>query len=118
MENGNIESSLILVAEELKKLNLPDKAPPVFLLDSNRTHRYRTDVSTFDNSWDVYGQDFPSADYFLENGIKKIIVRGQKIQKDLKKILYKFQKKGMKILFTKGYAEPKEVSVRKPLLKD
>ena len=72
------------------------------------------DVSIFDNSWDAYAQDLPSSEYFLENGIDKIIIRSETIQKDLNKILFKFQKKGIKILFTDGYEKPKNVKLRKP----
>ena len=50
-------------------------------------------VSVFDNSWDVYPQDLPSAEYLLENDMKKVIVVGQNIARDLKKILYNYQKK-------------------------
>jgi len=114
VSNHGIESALIWGAGELKKMSISNEAPPVFLLDSNRVHRFKMNVSVFDNSWDLYDQDIPSAEYFLEKGINKIIVRGDSIQKDLIKILYKFQKKGLTILFTDGYEKPKEVSIKKP----
>ena len=99
-------------------MEISNDAPPTFLLDSNRMNRFKMNVSVFDNSWDIYAQDLPSAEYFLKNGINKIIVRGEKIQKDLRKILYKFQKKGIKILYTNGYEEPKGVKIKKTLEKD
>ena len=114
VSNHGIENALIWGAYELQKLKIADDAPPVFLLDSNRIHRFKMNVSVFDNSWDLYDQDIPSAEYFLKNGISKIVVRGVTIQKDLVKILYKFQKKGITILFTDGYEKPKEVSIKKP----
>jgi len=114
VDNFAIEGALEWGASELKQMELPADAPPAFLLDSNRTHRYRMDVSVFDNSWDIYAQDMPPAGYFLENGIEKIVVRGERIQKDLAGILHKFQKAGIKILFTKGYDAPKEIAVKKP----
>ena len=117
VNNHAIEIALIWGALELKKIELINNAPPVFLLDSNRTHRLKMNDSVFDNSWDIYAQDIPSAEYFIRNGIKKIIVRGDCIQKDLRKILYKFQKEKIKILFTNGYEEPKEVKIKKPLEK-
>lgn len=61
---------------------------------------------------------FRQQNAFLKNNINQIIVRGEKIQKDLKKILYKFQEKGIKILFTNGYEEPKLVKIDKILEKD
>lgn len=109
---------LIQGAFELKKIEISDKAMPAFLLDSNRMNRYKIDISVFDNSWDIYAQDIPSAEYFLKNNINQIIVRGEKIQKDLRKILYKFQEKGIKILFTNGYEEPKLVKIERILEKD
>lgn len=115
--NKSIELGLVWGALELKKIELANTAPPVFLLDSNRLNQYKMNASIFDNSWDIYNQDMPSAEYFLENGINRIIIRGEKIQKDLSKILYKYQLKGIKILFTNGFEEPKEVKIRKPDLK-
>lgn len=114
VDNHAIGSALIWGALELKKIEITPNAPPVFLLDSNRTHRYKMNVSVFDNSWDIYDQDMPSAEYFLSNEMNKMIVRGEKIQKDLMKILYKFQRKGITILFTNGYETPKEVVIKKP----
>ena len=111
--NHIIELALIWGALELKKINIDKDASPVFLLDSNRMHRFKMDHSIFDNSWDIYAQDIPSATYFKKNGINKIIVRSEKFHKDLKKILYKFQKEKIKILFTNGYEEPREVTIKK-----
>lgn len=113
VDNNVIEYGLIKGAMELKNLTIANDAPPAFLLDSDRMNRYKMNESIFDNSWDIYPQDLPSAKYFLENGIDKIIVVGEKIQKDLKKILYKFQKEGIKISFVKRYEEPKEMVIRK-----
>ncbi len=113
VNNHAVESGLIWGGIELQNVDLKQDAPPVFLTDSNRLNRYKLDVSIFDNSWDLYHQDLPSAEYFLENGINKIIVRGNKFNKDLNKILYRHQEKGMKIYFTDGYDEPQEVNLKK-----
>ena len=118
VNNHIIESALKWGSKELKKIDIAENAPPAFLLDSNRTHRFKMDASIFDNSWDLYAQDIPSAEYFLNNGIDKIIVRSETIQRDLVKILYKFQKKGIAILFTNGYELPKAVTLKKPSRKD
>jgi hypothetical protein len=105
--DSHLENALVWGASELAKLELAQDAPPAFLLDSNRTHRHKMSVSVYDNSWDLYGQDIPSAKFFRENGIEKIIVRGAgaKIQKDLARIFKGFKKAGMKIVFTKGWEE-------------
>lgn len=116
--NMIIEPLLIWGSVELNKIKLDDDAPPVFLLDKNRLNRYKINASVFDNSWDIYPQDIPSAKYFLDNGIKKIIVKGEVFNKDLSKVLYKHQKCGMKILFTDGYDIPKEVRLKKPKEKE
>lgn len=117
VDNHVIEPALIWGASKLEEIQLNNNALPVFLLDSNRMHRFKMNESIFDNSWDIYDQDIPTAEYFLKNGINKIIVRGDIIQKDLAKILYKFQKKGMKIFFTNGYEEPKEVKLKKSCIR-
>jgi len=112
VDNHAIANALIWGASELKKIEMPLNAPPAFLLDSNRTHRFKMSISIFDNSWDIYDQDMPSAECFLRNGINKIVVRGDKIQKDLRKILYKFQQKGITIFHTEGYKSPSEVNIK------
>lgn len=117
-DNHAVEFGLIYGASKLKKIELPNDAQPVFLLDTNRLNRYKMNISIFDNSWDVYDQDMPSAEYFLKNGINKIIVRSKKVEKDLSKILYKYQQKGISILHTQGYEEAKVIKIKKPAKKD
>ena len=111
--NSIIEPLLVWGALQLKNIKLEKGNPPVFLLDSNRLHRYKITRSIFDNSWDVYPQDLPTHHYFKKNNITKIIVRSNKLNKDLKKILYQYQKNKIDILFTNGYEEPKKVKIKK-----
>ena len=110
-----IESCLINGSEKLKNIKLENDANPAFLLDSYRTNQYRAKESVFDNSWDLYKQDIPSPEYFKQNGITKIIVVGGTIQKDLKKILLKFQEKGIDIYITDGYTFPKKIKLTKTM---
>ena len=110
-----IESCLINGSEKLKNIQLKNDANPTFLLDSYRTNRYRSKESIFDNSWDLYKQDIPSAEYFKQNGITKIIVVGDTIQRDLKKIFIKFQEKGIEFYLTNGYLLPKKVILTKTI---
>ena len=50
----------------------------------------------------------------VNNGINKIILRTKgEANVDLKKILYTYQKAGIKIYYTDGYIEPVEASVLK-----
>jgi len=114
VDNHPMEAALLWGAKELQQIEILDNAPPAFILDSNRTHRLRIDDSDFDNSWDLYHQDLPTAEYFLEHGITSIIVRGQSVQRDLAKILYRHTKKGMTISLTRGFEEAKPVRIKKP----
>lgn len=118
VDQQSIQSALVWGASKLNDLAIKDDAAPVFLVDSHRIFRFKMEVSIFDNSWDLYDQDIPSPEYFLKNGIHKIIVRGDKIQRDLGKILYKFQKKGITIFFTDGHHQPQKIRIKKPPRKD
>lgn len=110
-----VESGLISGSQRLKEMQLKKDANPAFLLDSSRMNRYRAKESIFDNSWDLYGQDIPSLEYFQKNGIQKIIVVGTTIQRDLRKIFFKFQDGGIKFYWTDGYITAKEVKLKKTL---
>jgi len=98
-----IGKALIWAAIVLENTEISVNAPPAFLLDSNRLHRYKKDPTLFDNSWDVYDQDFPTARFFLNNGIKNIVVRGNTINKDIIKILYSMQKNKIVIHLCDSY---------------
>lgn len=115
VDNHAIEEALIWGAMVLKKVSLDKDAPPAFLIDSNRLHRKRIDVSIFDNSWDVYPQDLPSPQYFLNNGIKNIVIRGDKVNEDLSKILYKHQQAGINIMYTNGFEQPIKIKLKRKL---
>lgn len=118
VDNGSVAMALRRYAPELNDIILPEDAMPAFLLDSNRLHRYKMQISLFDNSWDVYPQDMPSAEYLWKKGVRKCVVIGDKISKDLKKLLYMFQKKGIEIWWTEGYEAPQKQRIYKPLGKD
>lgn len=110
-----IESCLINGSEKLKNISLENNANPAFLLHSSRTNRYRAKESIFDNSWDLYKQDIPTPNYFKENGICKIIVVGNTIQRDLRKIFFEFQDAGIEIYLTNGYIPAKKIILKKTL---
>ncbi|MBE5883849.1 MAG: hypothetical protein E7291_05485 [Lachnospiraceae bacterium] len=117
VDNQSVAVALALGADRLRDIVIPEDALPAFLLDSNRMHRFKMEVSVFDNSWDIYPQDIPSADYLLKNGIGKIIIVGNAVSKDLRKILYDYQKKRIQIYFSNRYEAPKKITLRKPLRK-
>jgi len=97
VDNQTVGAALLHGANILEQIEIKDDALPVFLLDKNRLNRFKVDISVFDNSWDVYPQDLPSADYFLKNGINEIIVISNTLSRDLKVVFRKFRKKGIHI---------------------
>ena len=110
-----IESSLITGSQKLKNIYLKDDANPAFLLDSFRTNRYRAKESIFDNSWDLYKQDIPSIEYFKQNDITKIIVVGNEVQRDLRKIFFGFQDAGIEFYLTNGYSPAQKIKLTKTI---
>lgn len=110
-DNQSVGTALLQAAEELEKTGIAENALPAFLLDRNRLQRYKAEAGIYDNSWDIYPQDLPSAEYFLKNGIRRMIVIGDSIAGDLKRILYGFQKKQIEICLTDGYEVPKKTVV-------
>ena len=108
--------SLVWLGEKLQDINVADNGKPVFLLDSNRLLRFKRNINLFDNSWDIYSQDMPSVKYIKGNGINKILVIGEKIAPDLKRILLKYQKGGIDIYLKKIYEEPKKIKLRKSII--
>jgi len=117
VDNQSVAVALVMGAEVLQDIEIKEEAPPAFLTDSNRMQRFKMEIASFDNSWDVYHQDLPSAEYMLGKGIRKIVIIGEAVSKDLKKIFYSFQKKGIEFYFTRGYEEPKRVKLHKPFSK-
>ena len=113
VDNRSVCEALVWGAQQLKSIELKEDAIPAFLMDSNRMNRYKMEEGLFDNSWDIYPQDLPSAGYFLGNDINKIIIITDKLLKDINKILYNYQQKGMGIFITQGYDEPKKIKIRK-----
>lgn len=101
VDNQTVGAALLWGAEILKDIEIQDDAPPAFLIDKNRLNRLKVEPGIFDNSWDVYPQDLPSADYFLKNGIEKIVVISDSVSKDLKEVFEKFKKKKISICLMK-----------------
>ena len=116
IENRGIMNALVMGAKLLENIEFSNFALPTFLLDSNRVFRCRKNSPIFDNGYDIYAQDLPSADFFIKQQISKIIVRCNNhfINDDIKIILYKYQQKGIKIFSCCGYEKEKEVSIKKP----
>lgn len=113
--NELIESCLINGSFKLKNINLSQDANPAFLLDSYRTTRFRTSESIYDNSWDLYAQDIPTIEYFKSNNITTFIIISQSVQKDLRKIFFKFQDAGINFFLSDGYTFIKKIRLNKTL---
>lgn len=118
VDNHSVGVALCRGAEKLLVTDIRDDALPAFLTDSNRMNRFKMEEGLFDNSWDVYPQDLPTAEYFLNQGIHKIIVVSDEISKDLKKILYEFQKKKIDIYLTRRYDVINKVRIHKTFYKN
>jgi hypothetical protein len=118
VDNQSAGMALLQATEMLMSMKLADDAPPAFLADTNRLQRHVMVESLFDNSWDVYHQDLPSAEYLWQQGIRRVVLICNTPAEDLKKILYPYRKRGMEILWTKGYETPKKVRLKKPGDKD
>lgn len=113
VDNQSLNDALLWGTDMLKEMTFEDSAMPVFLLDSNRLHRHKGKRTLFDNSWDIYAQDMPSVRFLAENGVEKVLVIGEKISRDLKDILLKYQKGNLKIYLKKIYEEPRKIKLRK-----
>ncbi len=118
VNNGALELALIWGADILKDIKFKEDAPPAFLLDSNRMNSFKLTPGVYDNSWDVYSQDMPTAKYLLDNNISKVLIVSDRIRTDVTKIIYEYQSKGIKIYFTDGYSSPELVNIKKPKVKD
>jgi len=94
-----IKTALCQGAEQLSNIQIEQNAPPAFILDSNRLIDKYAAPGMFDNRWNLYAHDFPSAEVFKKAGIRNIIVRNNDghILADLAPILFNLQKLGIEI---------------------
>lgn len=111
-DNSSISNALVWGAHMLSKMNIKDDANPAFLIHTDRLDEFRFSRAIFDNSWDVYPQDIPSEDYFLQNGITKILVIADKFPIDLRLIFAEFPKKEIEFFITDGCEKPKKVKIK------
>jgi len=117
---NRIIGALHETAEELAKLPIPETAPPVFLLDANRSGGGAfVSPGRFDNRWAVFPQDFPSANFLLARGIRSVVL-GQVTsggpQRDLAHVLLRWQEAGIQILAcdVQREAPPSPIRVTRP----
>jgi len=87
-------------ATQLRLARLEPAAPPAFLLDANRMVGVPSESGEiFDNRWMVFPQDFPSARFLRELGIRKVVLIHDRFvsqpQEDLAHVLLRWQEEGI-----------------------
>jgi hypothetical protein len=92
---------LCIGAAVLPTLKIAPNASPVFLLDALRMGRMHTPgMEVFDNRWKTFPQDFPSAGFLKEHGIRRVLLiqdmAGQPGE-DLAHVLLRWQEAGISI---------------------
>lgn len=117
-DNQSVGIALKWATPILSGMNLQQDAPPAFLIDRNRLQRFQMNEAVYNNSWYVYPQDLPSAEYLTEKGIRRIIIIGKSVAPDLKRVLYAHQKKGLQIYWSRIYETPKNIRLYKPIKRD
>lgn len=94
--------TLCAAAPLLQELSLTPGAPPAFLLDALRMKGSTApNERLFDNRWKVFPQDFPSAKFLREHGIRRAVLlqeRKAQPQEDLAHVLLRWQEAGLEIL--------------------
>jgi hypothetical protein len=101
IDQGPIIAALRAGAPYLRSLALAPGAPPAFLLDSRRTIVEReVRPGAFDNRWQVFRQDFPSAQTLAERGFTQVLLvqRGRRLREDLADVLHGWQGAGVALL--------------------
>jgi hypothetical protein len=81
---------------QLCALNLPDDAPPAFLIHSRRLDGMPK-PNMFDNRWMLFPQDFPSGRLLRSAGIESVTVirRGDRMRHDLRGVLRLLKREGV-----------------------
>jgi hypothetical protein len=102
----------------LQRMQIAPNAAPAFLLDADRCRNRFPTGGRFDNRWVVFPQDFPSANFLLSRGIRRVILvqEDDKSQIDLAHVLLRWQEAGIRILVLPFLATgpPREITVAKP----
>jgi hypothetical protein len=96
-----ITRALGAAAPGLSQMTLAPDARPAFLLDSRRGELLGADdPGRYDNRWIVLPQDFPSAAFVLNKGIREVVVIQRQIltpAEDLSHVLLRWQRAGIRL---------------------
>jgi len=99
------------------RMPVAEAAPPAFLLDAKRLRGgLKPSPGQFDNRWMTFPQDFPSANFLITRGIRRIVlVQDADIfaqpQEDLSHVLLRWQEAGLEI----AGAKPPDLDEAQPL---
>jgi len=75
----------------------------------------KREPASFDNRWCVFPQDMPSAQYLKSKGITRVILRSDRLQTDLARVLYDYQQNGLTLHICKtANTLPEAMNVKKP----
>lgn len=104
----------------LQGITLATDAPPAFILDALRlkgTKPLADDM--FDNRWMVFPQDFPSARFLAEKGVRRVtVLQTEKAgpAEDLSHVLLRWQQAGIEILAkaVEDPGPPSAITVSRP----
>jgi hypothetical protein len=119
-----IRQRLISGVTELQAAGpIPAAAPPAFLIDSNRSSASAASAAPgkFDNRWVVFPQDFPSANFLLAHGVRRVVLLqeerlGDQPKPDLAHVLRRWQEAGIEIYLQDpaGDQAPRPLDVKLP----
>jgi len=104
----------------LRELQIEANASPAFLLDACRMAPGQSiTAKVFDNRWKTFPQDYPSARFLAERGIRRVVLiqeYGGQPQEDLSHVLLRWQQAGIgiEVFGTKLGAGPEQLSVNRP----
>jgi hypothetical protein len=112
--------ALCASANDLAAASLPPAAPPAFLLDANLEGFAGPDPGWFDNRSFVTPKDFPSADFFRQHGLNRLVLiqKYLKIPSDLLQVLLRLQAGGLTIARQIPWQawDPQPFPVKRPAL--
>jgi hypothetical protein len=101
IDMGGVVEALKVGSLRLRERPLPADALPAFLLDSRRAGPPGKAVpDQFDNRWQVFPQDFPSADALRKGGVRSVLLiqrQGRVPRQDLTHVLRRWQDAGLTV---------------------
>jgi hypothetical protein len=117
---SSLIKDICIGTQRLQNLTLASDPPPAFVLDALRlkgTKPFSNDM--FDNRWMLFPQDFPSAKFLREHGIRRLVlVQGgqSQPQEDLSHVLLRWQEAGIEILVkaVDDAGLPEKITVSRP----